>query len=119
MHNGEGAEEKGVDYAEGGGAGANGEGERKNSGGGGDFSLQQLAPAEDEVGTQIVEPAGDAGVPALFAQAQRRTERPAYFDGVIPRGDGFFHMRGKFLIDFAIETIPTKCIADARPERHS
>ena len=112
------AEEERVDEAEGGGAGADGEGEREDGGGGGDFALEQLAPAEDEVGTEAVEPGDDAGVAALFAQAELGAEAAAHFGGVIAGGDGFFNVVGEFLVNFAIETIPTEDVGDARPERH-
>lgn len=65
-------------------AGADGEGEREDSGGGGDFALEQLAPAEDEVGTDAIEPGDDAGVAALFAQAEQGAEGAAHFGESLP-----------------------------------
>jgi hypothetical protein len=60
----------------------------------------------------------DAGVPALFAEAELGAEGASHFGGVIAGGDGFFDVGVEFLVDFAIETVPAEGVGDARPERH-
>ena len=102
------AHEEHVVEAVGGDAGADFESKREDNDGGGDFVLGQLAPAEGEVGSEAIDPGDDAGVPALFAEAELGAEGALHFGGVIADGDGFFDVGGGLLIDFLIEYL-IKC----------
>ena len=67
--------------------------------------FMRLAPAKGKVGTEVVEPDDDAGVAALFTEAELGAEGAAHFGGVVAGGDGFFDVGGEFLVDIVIETV--------------
>ena len=103
-----------IDEAEGRGAGADGESEREDGRGGSDLIFLELAPAENGVGAEGIEPGEDAEVVGVVELAQRGAERLAGFGGVTAMLDSFLDVGLEFVVDFAVQAVAAEYVMNAR-----
>src|SRR5947209_835632 len=79
--------------------------------------LEELAPTEDGVSEERIEPRGDNGMANGFAGAQPGAERARRFRRIAARRLRVFQVRLKLGVDIAIYAT-AEYVGDAGPDRH-
>ena len=108
-------QQHGVNETEGRSASANRQSQRKHRSSRSYSVAPELTPAENQVGTQPVETGNNFYVTAVFPMPQSRAKRFSGFFGIAALLDGFGDMGLELFVNFTVQALAAKYIADARP----